>query len=164
MPTDATVAKKRVASCESSTAEALPCSASRAADVTSTTWSRSWPAAAVSCSGTICEHPQVLATLTLTLLRRSLDFCRVRRPFKLRQSKLVDGFSSRPRFSDWSWRSTIFTVEVRACPRCQGEGKGSGMHICISMPGAWRGACLSLTDHCSASPLPQILKFDFLDM
>ena len=114
MPTDATVAKKRVASCEPSTAEALPCSASRAADVTSTTWSRSWPAAAVSCSGTMCEHPQVLATLTLTLLRRSLDFCRVRRPFELQQSKLVDGFSSRPRFSDWSWRSTIFTAEVRA--------------------------------------------------
>ena len=114
MPTDATVAKDWVASCDPSTAEALPCSASRAADVTSTTWSRSWPAAAVSCSGTICEHPQVLATLTLTLLRRSLDFCYVRRPFELRQSKLVDGFSSRPRFSDWSWRSTIFTVEVRA--------------------------------------------------
>ena len=114
MPTDETVAKDRVASCDPSTTEALLCSASRAADVTSPAWSRSWPAAAVSCSGTICEHPQVLATLTLTLLRRSLDFCRVRRPFELQQSKLVDGFSSRPRFSDWSWRSTIFTVEVRA--------------------------------------------------
>ena len=114
MPADATVAKDWVASCDPSTAEALPCSASRAADVTSTIWSRSWPAAAVSCSGMMYEHPQVLATLTLTLLRRSLDFCRVRRPFELRQSKLVDGFSSRPRFSDWSWRSTIFTVEVRA--------------------------------------------------
>ena len=70
MPTDATVAKDWVASCDPSTAEALPCSASRAADMTSTIWSRSWPAAAESCSGTICEHPQVLETLTRTLLCR----------------------------------------------------------------------------------------------
>ena len=70
MPADATVAKDWVASCDPSTAEALPCSASRAADVTSTIWSRSWPAAAVSCSGMMSEHPQVLATFTRALLRR----------------------------------------------------------------------------------------------
>ena len=65
------------------------------------------------------------------------------------------------------WRLEV-AVDLVSCrgarlPGLQGAGKGSGMHICISMPGAWRGACLSLTDHFSASPLPQILKFDFLD-
>ena len=67
---DGAVAKNRVASRDSSTTEALLSSASRAADMRSTTRSRSRPAAAGSCSGMMPEHPQVLATLTRASRRR----------------------------------------------------------------------------------------------
>ena len=73
MPTDATVAKNRVASCDPSTAEVLPCSASRAADSTSPSRPRSRHLAAGPCSGMMSEHFEVLAAPARALLRLSLD-------------------------------------------------------------------------------------------
>ena len=73
MPTDATVAKNRVASCDPSTAEALLCSASRAADSTSPSRPRSRHLAAGPCSGMMSEHFEVLAAPARALLRLSLD-------------------------------------------------------------------------------------------